>query len=118
MLATTRTARQTLRRRAATTRLRASLNRGRAIATHVIAAGVETDAVAGITNGLRSVAKRLHVEPVKVTRTHRTVQGHGRMRRVGHYTTAQLVRLAAAYRPRKAELITALTVLTGFLAAA
>jgi len=94
-------ARQILRTRSANTRLHASLNRGRALATHVIAAGVPAEDVAGVTNGLRSVAKRLHVEPVKTTRTHRTIQGPGRMRKVGHYTTAQVAVLVANYAPKK-----------------
>lgn len=104
MIRSNRTRRQTLKTRSAATRLAASLNRGRSIATHVIAAGVDKDAVAGVVNGLRSVAKRLHVEPVKVCRTHRTVaDGYGRMRRVQHFTAAQVRVLAANYSPRKPE---------------
>jgi hypothetical protein len=58
----------------------------------------------GVASGLRTVAKRLGVEPVKVKRTHRTAQGRAdRLHRVGHYSRAQVLTLAAAYRPRKPE---------------
>ena len=107
MIAATRTARATVKSRSAHTRLTASLRRGRSLATHVIAAGVDIADVPGVVNGLRTVAKRLHVEPVKTSRTHRTVAGAGRMRRVGHYTAAQVQLLLTAYRPRKAEYIAA-----------
>lgn len=118
MNAKARTARRTIRTRSAQTRLTASLNRGRSIATHVLAAGVDAEAVAGVVNGLRSVAKRIGELPVKICRTHRTItQAHGRMRRVGHYTTAQLRRLIAAYKPKKPSFIAALTVLAAFTSA-
>lgn len=112
MLATNRTRRATLATRSATTRLRASLNRGRALATHVIAAGVQAADVAGVTNGLRSVAKRLGIAPVKTSRTRRTIaEAKGRMRKVGHYTAAQVARLVAAYKPKKPAYIAALALL-------
>lgn len=100
-------ARSILRTRSAATRLRASLKRGRALATHVIAAGVPAADVAGVTNGLRSVAKRLHLAPVKVSRTRRTVEGKSRLRKVGHYTAAQVAVMVTEYKPRKASFIAA-----------
>jgi hypothetical protein len=100
--AAARTARRTIRTRSAATRLTASLNRGRSIATHVLAAGVDAEAVAGVVNGLRSVAKRLHVEPVKVTRTPRTIRGRdGHGHRCGHYTAAQIQLLVSASSPAR-----------------
>lgn len=108
MNAKTRTARQTLKTRSAATRLAASLNRGRSIATHVLAAGVDKDAVAGVVNGLRSVAKRIGVAPVRITRTPRAINGRdGHSHRCGHYTTAQIQLLVSAYKPRKAAYIAA-----------
>ena len=103
MLAATRTARQTLKTRSAATRFRASLNRGRAITTHLIAAGIDTDTAVGVASGLRSVAKRLHIAPVKVARTNRTVDGPCRARSVHHFTSRQVAALVAQYKPRKAE---------------
>jgi hypothetical protein len=96
---------RTVRERAAATRFARSLHRGRALATHLIAAGVEdAETVKGTVSGLRTVAKRLGVTPVKVTRAHRTVDGKaGRTQRTHHYTTAQVLRIAEAYKPRKAE---------------
>lgn len=93
-----RQARRTVRERAAATRQARSLHRGRALVTHALAAGMDAETAKGVANGLRSVAKRLGVEPVKVTRTHRNAD---RTRTVHHYTAAQVARLRAAYRPRK-----------------
>lgn len=104
MNAAARTARATLRERSAATRLTASLNRGRSLATHVLAAGIDPETAKGVANGLRSVAKRLHVGPVRTTRTPRTLDGRdGHGRRVGHYTTPQVQLLLVSYAPRKAE---------------
>lgn len=101
-------ARRTIRQRSAATRLTASLNRGRSLTTHVLATGADHNTAKGVANGLRAVAKRLHVEPVKVTRTRRTVDGReDRTRRVGHYTRAQVLVLAAAYKPRKPAYVAA-----------
>ncbi|MDX3298627.1 hypothetical protein PV569_33740 [Streptomyces scabiei] len=108
-----RTARRIIRERSAATRLTASLNRGRALATHAIAAGVDAETAEGVANGLRSVAKRLGVTPVKVTRTHHTIAGRAnRLRVVKHYTAAQVATLRAAYRPRKAEYKAAVELMT------
>lgn len=104
MNANARTARRTVKQRSAQTRLTASLNRGRSLATHLLAAGVDADTAKGVANGLRSVAKRLHLEPVRVTRTRRTLNGRdGHGHRVQHFTTTQVRLLVAAYKPRKAE---------------
>lgn len=99
-----RTARRIIRERAAATRLVNSLRRGRSLTTHVLAAGVDAATAAGVASGLRSVAKRLGVQPVKVGRTHRNAN---RLRKSHHYTPAQVVVLRAAYRPRKAEYVAA-----------
>lgn len=118
---TRRVLRATLRRRAAATRLAASCRRRpRSLATVAIAAGVDRDTAAGAANGLRSVAKRLGLTPAESARTRRTVAG-GRAhqtRTVSHYTVAQVARLVAAYRPRKAEYVTAAALISAFAAAA
>jgi hypothetical protein len=103
-----RTARRTARRaqrrlvaqRAAATRLHSSLKRGRSLATHAIAAGVAPETAKGVAGGLRSVAKRLGVQPVKVARTHRDAD---RLRPSYRYTPAQVAQLRANYKPRKPE---------------
>jgi hypothetical protein len=104
MTQTSRLRRRIVAQRSAATRLARSLHRGRALATHALAAGVDAEAAEGVANGLRSVAKRLGVEPVKVVRRHRTVRGsESRTRRTYHYTAAQVDVLLRNYRPRKAE---------------
>ncbi|MFF1284385.1 hypothetical protein ACFVY4_27035 [Streptomyces sp. NPDC058299] len=95
-----RTARRIVRERAAATRLARSLRRGRSLKTHALAAGIAPETADGVANGLRSVAKRLGVQPVKVARTHR---GAERLRKSYRYTPAQVAVLRAAYRPRKTE---------------
>ncbi|MER7487982.1 hypothetical protein ABTY20_19150 [Streptomyces sp. NPDC126497] len=104
MMKTSRLRRRTVRERAAATRFARSLRRGRSLATHAVAAGVDAETAAGVANGLRSVAKRLGVQPVKVARTHRTTDGRAdRLRKVNHFTAAQVQELLRAYKPRKAE---------------
>lgn len=104
--ATRRTLRAIRRHRAAANRLVAAVKRRpHSIATHLIAAGVDRTTAAGAASGMRSVAKRIGIEPAETGRTHRTVQG-GRSRathRVYRFTAAQVARIAAAYRPRKPE---------------
>jgi hypothetical protein len=104
--AKTRQARQIVRQRSADTRFNASLNRGRALATHAIAAGVAQEDVKGFANGLRSKAKDIGEKPVKVTRARNTVDGKGgrkaKLKIVFHFTAAQVQRINAAYKPRKA----------------
>lgn len=96
-------ARRIVRERAAATRLVNSIRRGRArsIATHAIAAGVPAETAKGVAGGLRSVAKRLGVKPVRVVRNDRNDRNEGKVRH--HYTAAQVVVLRAAYKPRKVE---------------
>jgi hypothetical protein len=102
MNATARAARQIVKARSEATRLTASLRRGRSLATHVIAAGVERADVPGVVNGLRAVAKRLAVQPVRTVRSPRTINGRdGHGHRCGHYTTAQVQLIVANYSPRK-----------------
>jgi hypothetical protein len=104
MTKTSRLRRRIVRERAAATRFTASLKRGRSLATHAVAAGVDAETAAGVANGLRSVAKRIGMEPVKVARTHRTTEGKAsRLRKVHHYSAAQVAELLRNYKPRKAE---------------
>ncbi|MFH8805279.1 hypothetical protein ACH4F6_38020 [Streptomyces sp. NPDC017936] len=105
MLKTSRLRRRIVAERAAATRFARSLVKGRSLATHAVAAGVEdAETVKGVANGLRSVAKRLGMAPAKVARTHRTTDGRaGRLRKVNHFTTAQVGVLLRNYKPRKAE---------------
>jgi hypothetical protein len=57
MIKASRLRRRIVAERAAASRLTASLKRGRAIATHAIAAGVEdVETIEGVRNGLGSVA--------------------------------------------------------------
>jgi hypothetical protein len=100
-------ARRIVRERAAAHRLASSIRRGRArsIATHAIAAGVATETAKGVAGGLRSVAKRLGVKPVRVVRNDRNDRNQGKVRH--HYTAAQVAVLRANYKPRKAEYIAA-----------
>ncbi|MFD5862640.1 hypothetical protein [Streptomyces chartreusis] len=116
-----RVLRTELRRRTAANRLASSCHRRpRSLATVAVAAGVAKDTVAGVANGLRSVAKRLGLSPAEQARTRRTVAGgRGRKTRsVAHWTLAQVARLVAAYRPRKAEYKAAVVLLTAFAGAA
>lgn len=104
MLLASRTRRAVLRARANQNRTVASLKRGRSLATHLLVAGVDAETAKGVANGLRGVAKRLGVQPVKVDRTRRTLEGrNGRLRPVSHYTAAQVAFLVSQYKPRKAE---------------
>lgn len=98
--------RRTVAERAAATRLARSLHRGRALATHAIAAGVEdTETIEGVRSGLTSVAKRLGVKPVKVVRRHRTVRGKEKRTKVTyHFTSAQVSELLRNYKPRRADI--------------
>ncbi|OPG03046.1 hypothetical protein B1R27_29955 [Streptomyces sp. GKU 895] len=112
-----RSLRAIVRERSAATRLAASCRRRpRSLATIAIAAGVEKSTATGCANGLRSVAKRLNVQPAATARTRRTVAG-GRARRthsVGRYTLGQVCTLTAAYRPRKAEFVAAVALIAVF----
>ncbi|MFF7192677.1 hypothetical protein ACFZAM_03025 [Streptomyces sp. NPDC008079] len=104
--ASARTRRSILRTRAAGNRLAASVRRQpRSLATHLIASGVDRTTASGVATALRTVAKRIGIEPTEVARTRRTLAG-GRShqtRTVHHFTRGQVVQLAAAYKPRKAE---------------
>jgi hypothetical protein len=98
--------RAVLRTRAAANRLAAScLRRPRSLATHAIAAGVDRATAAGVASALRTVAKRLGIEPALTARTRRTVKGGraSQTHQVYRYTRAQVAAIVAAYRPRKAE---------------
>jgi hypothetical protein len=119
--ATRRALRATLRRRCATTRLAASCHRRpRSLATVALAAGVSKDVVPGVTNGLRSVAKRCSVTPAATARTKRTVtRGHGRRSHsVSRWTLGQVARLVASYSPRKPEYRAATALIAAFATAA
>ncbi|MGW5335042.1 hypothetical protein [Streptomyces bauhiniae] len=112
-----RTQRATLRRRSGANRLAASCRRRpRSLATVALAAGVAKDAASGVASGLRSVAKRLGLIPAATATTRRTVAG-GRAHRthsVARWTLAQVARLVAAYRPRKAEYVAAVALIAAF----
>lgn len=115
--ATRRTLRATLRQRSAATRLAASCHRRpRSLASVALAAGVAKDAVPGVANGLRSVAKRCDITPAATARTKRTVtRGHGRRSHtVSRWTLGQVCTLTAAYRPRKAEYVAAVALIAAF----
>ncbi|MGW2213332.1 hypothetical protein [Streptomyces sp. NPDC001781] len=98
--------RRTVRERSAATRFARSLHRGRAIATHAIAAGIENEeTLEGVRNGLGSVARRLGIKPVKVVRRHRTVRGKEKRTKVtNHFTAAQVGVLLRNYKPRRADI--------------
>jgi hypothetical protein len=106
MTKTSRLRRRIVAERAAATRFARSLHRGRAIATHAIAAGVErTETLEGVRNGLTSVAKRIGMKPVKVVRRHRTVRGKTKRTKVTyHFTTVQVGVLLRNYKPRRADI--------------
>lgn len=112
--ATRRSLRATIRHRGAANRLVASVRRRpHSLATHLVAAGVDRSIAAGAASGMRAVAKRIGVAPALIGRTHHTVQG-GRSRvthNVYRFTAAQVARIASAYRPRKAEYVTAASLL-------
>ncbi|WP_217553107.1 hypothetical protein [Streptomyces sp. GbtcB6] len=112
-----RVLRSELRRRTAAGRLASSCHRRpRSLATVAIASGVAKDTAAGIANGLRSVAKRIGLTPAATARTRRTVAG-GRAHRshsVARWTLAQVARLVAAYKPRKAEYVAATALIAAF----
>ncbi|MFF4933548.1 hypothetical protein ACFY2H_32345 [Streptomyces griseofuscus] len=103
--------------RAAAQRLAASCRRRpRSLATVAVASGVAKGTVTGVTNGLRSVAKRLGLAPAEQARTKRTVaggRGH-RIRAVAHWTLGQVRVLLAAYKPRKAEYVAAVALIAAF----
>jgi hypothetical protein len=97
MIATTRTARRTIKARRAA-------NQKRSISTFVRKTGADTTTVKAVTAALRKTARtlrtsgqlgRVQTRTAKVTAT---VVGP-----VYRYTAAQIARIAAAYRPRKAE---------------
>lgn len=104
MLATTRTARRTLRDRTRTTRAQARITRNGAasLSTYGVAAGLGIKAARSVASALRDKAKALHL----VGTAHRT-HSAGRMRTGQRYTPAQVVLMALAYKPRKAEYRTA-----------
>lgn len=112
-LTASRKRRNAVAERAAATRFARSLHRGRALATHVIAAGVEdTETVEGVRNGLGSVARRLGIKPVKVVRRHRTVRGkENRTKVTNHFTADQVAVLLRNYNPRRADIKTAVVLM-------
>lgn len=107
MNARARQARRTIRQRRADNALRASLKRGRAIATHALAAGIPEQDVQGFAAALVKQARKIGVTPAKVARTRNTVGGKGgrkaRLRIVYHFTAAQVHVILGSYKPRKAE---------------
>lgn len=120
MNARTVQARRIVRDRARALRFKNSLRKGRSIATQLIAGGItDKDTVKGMSTALKGVARRVGMQPVKITRTRNTVDGKGgRMARISgragdparrepkshvvkHFTTAQVQTLLNSYKPRK-----------------
>jgi hypothetical protein len=103
--------RQIIRQRSADTRFNASLNRGRSLVTHLIAAGIDPETADGMRNTMLGVAKREGIKPVKIKRTLNTVHGKGgrsaKHKIVYHFTALQVQRINAAYKPRKAAYVAA-----------
>ncbi|MFJ1757565.1 hypothetical protein [Kitasatospora sp. NPDC088134] len=78
--------------------------RARSLTTHVLAAGVASEAVGGVVSALRTVAKRTNTKPSEKARTRRTRDGWGRTVRTSRrYSQAKVRELLTAYKPRKAE---------------
>jgi hypothetical protein len=97
MNAATRTARQIIK-------ARQRANQKRTIATFVRKATTDTAAVKGVTAALRKTARTLRTAGLlgKVqTRTGKVAAGV--IGKTYRYTATQIARIAAAYRPRKAE---------------
>ncbi len=104
MNAKTRTERQTLRARTRANRAAARIRREGAgtLAAHAIAAGLAPTQARTVASSLRRNATKLGV-------TGRTGISYtkGRARQCTRYTTAQVARIAVAYRPRKPAYILA-----------
>ncbi|MFG3051819.1 hypothetical protein ACGFZP_12840 [Kitasatospora sp. NPDC048239] len=98
MNARTRTARQTLRDRARTTRAAASIRRRSeaSLTTHGIAQGLRPAAARSMAGTLRKTAAKLGI-----TGSEHRVHAGRRMRTTRRFTPAQVAVIAMACRPRK-----------------
>lgn len=98
MNARARTARATLRTRAAQTRAAARIHRNgtATLATHAVAAGLTLAEARSVAGSLRKAATRLGVVGAPAR-----VHAGRRMRDCRRYTPAQVALLAVTYRPRK-----------------
>ncbi|MFF2964259.1 hypothetical protein ACFVT1_36450 [Streptomyces sp. NPDC057963] len=101
-----RTRRATRRAARAVLRDRARANRPHSLASYVLNGGETAETAKSISAGLRTAAKKLGLTG-KASRTRRTVDGRGRLRRVVRYTADQFRAALAAYRPRKQAYIAA-----------
>jgi hypothetical protein len=106
MNARARAARATIRTRTRIQRAQSRIvRRGTAsLTTHAIAAGLAPTEARAVAGSLRKAANRLGVEGA----SYRTHAGR-RMRTATGYTPAQVVAIAAAYRPRKPAYLAAKT---------
>ncbi|WP_328736610.1 hypothetical protein [Streptomyces bobili] len=75
----------------------------RSLVTHVIATGADRKTVEGVADALRTVAKKKGVKGrrARIRRTFQGVKNHTLT--VFRYTREQVARIAAQYKPRKAE---------------
>lgn len=103
----------TRKERRARSRAARALLRGRrraakphSLTSHVVSAGESPETAKRIAGGLRTVAKRIGLVG-KTSRTRRTVDGRGRLRKVTRYSSNQFRVALAVYTPRKAELAAA-----------
>lgn len=114
MLKATRTARQILRHRAATTHAAARIRRNSeaSLTTYGISAGLPIKAARSVAGSLRKAAAKLHL-----TGTQHRVHTAGRMRTSTRYAPAQVAQMLALYKPRRVEYIAARTHLLYVLAA-
>lgn len=97
MIATTRTARRTLKTRSATTRAQAAITRrGEAtLTTYAVAAGLPIKAARSVAGSLRKAAAKLHL-----TGTQHRTHAARRMRTSTRYTPAAVLLMLGLYRPR------------------
>ncbi|MEZ0090030.1 hypothetical protein [Streptacidiphilus sp. EB129] len=104
MLASSRTARRTLKARSTQTRATARIarNHGGSLTTYAIAAGLDIRSARSMAGSLRTNAAKLHL-------TGRTVRVHaaGRMRDCAVYSPTEVALIAAKYSPRKPAFKTA-----------
>ncbi|MCX4677667.1 hypothetical protein OG413_20560 [Streptomyces sp. NBC_01433] len=90
-------------RRAAATAARRIRTGPRSLATHIIATGAPLAVVAGAADALRTQARKAGIRG-RAARIRRTLKGRARrVVTVYRYTAEQVARIAANYKPRKAE---------------
>lgn len=104
MNARTRADRRTIRQRATQTRAAARIARrgDGSLVTHGIAAGLTKTEATTVAGSLRKAARKLDIIGAEAR-----VHAGRRMRTTHRYTPAEVARMAAVYRPRRAEFKTA-----------